>query len=132
MRRLVLLGIVVIAVGGLAGTALLLFRSGSPAGPQCPLSFSEFAVASKAGKIRVSGQAGYANGAPFAKGPVLLNLTFVMPGCGALPLTATTEGDGRFLVDASPTDAACAQQGGTVTASTRAGCSIEGMTQGEW
>jgi hypothetical protein len=82
--------------------------------------------------LSVSGRAVYANGTPFTRGPIEINLTFMMPGCGALPFSVTTDGNGRFNGDSPPKKPMCIQQGGTATAKTKAGCEIEGTTQGDW
>jgi hypothetical protein len=121
-----------VAVGGLALAGILLSRTGPPAGPKCPPRFPEFAVAPKDGMVSVSGRAVYANGAPFAGGPIAINLTFMMPGCGALPFGVTTDDQGRFNGASPPKEPMCIRQGGTATAKTTAGCDIEGTTQGDW
>jgi hypothetical protein len=132
VRRVVIIAVAIVAIGGFFLVALFLSRNGAPAGSKCPPTFPEFAVASKDGVVSVSGRVIYANGGPFMQGPVAINLTFMMPGCGALPFSVTTEGDGRFSADSPPTESTCVLQGGTATARTNAGCAIEGMTQGDW
>ncbi len=132
MRRVAIIGVAVVAIGGLALLAVSLSRNGAPAGPKCPPTFPEFAVAPKDGVVSVSGRVAYANGAPFPRGSVAINLTFMLPGCGALPFSVTTEGNGRFSADSPAADTMCITQGGTATARTNAACTIEGMTQGDW
>ena len=132
MRRVMIIGVAIVAIGGFSLVAVFLFRNGTPAGPKCPPTFPEFTVAQKDGLVSVHGQAIYANGAPFAQRPVLINLTFMMPGCGALPFSVTTEDNGRFNADSPSKESMCIIQGGTATVRTKAGCGIEGMTQGDW
>lgn len=131
MRRWVIVGVVVVALGALTAIALP-FLSSRSAGAKCPLTFAEFAVAPKDGAVRVAGRVTYPDGAPFAKGPVDVNLTFMMPGCGALPFAVTTDGRGRFDADSPPKQPTCILQGGTATARTKAGCDLEGITQATW
>jgi hypothetical protein len=132
MRRVLSIGMATVAIGGLAFLAVYLFGTGPPAGPKCPPTFSEFAVAPKDGVVSVSGQASYANGTPFAQGPIEINLTFMTPGCGALPFSATADSNGRFSGDSPQKEPTCIRQGGTATARTKAGCEIEGTTQETW
>ena len=132
MRRAVIIGVAIVAIGGLSLLTIFLFRKGPPAGPKCPLKFPEFAVAPKEKVVNVSGRAIDAGGAPFSRGTIEINLTFMMPGCGALPFSVTTDGNGRFNGDSPPKEPTCILQGGTATARTKAGCEIEGTTQGSW
>lgn len=135
MRRAALVGVVIVAIGGISLLALLLLRKGGPGGPQCPLTFPEFTVTPKEKVVNVRGRATLPNpnGAPFARGPIEINLTFMMPGCGALPFTTATDGDGRFTADSPAKEPdICIAQGGTATARTKAGCDIEGTAQGSW
>jgi hypothetical protein len=130
LKRTVIIGVVIVMIGGFF-LAAFLFGKG-PAGPKCPLTFTEFAVTRKEGMINISGRATYANGAPFPRGPIEINLTFMMPGCGALPFLVTTDGNGRFNGDSPSKESGCILQGGTATAKTKAGCDVEGTTQGAW
>ncbi len=132
MRRAVIIGVAIVAIGGFSLLAVLLFRAGPPAGPSCPPTFTEFAVAPKEDLVSVSGRAVYANGAQFARAPIKINLTFMTPGCGALLFSLTTDGNGRFTGDSPALKPMCILQGGTATVRTKAGCQIEGMTQGHW
>lgn len=132
MRRAVIIGVALVAIGVLSLGVLFFFRKGPPAGPKCPPKFPEFAVTPKENVVNVSGRATYASGAPFARGPIEINLTFMMPGCGALPFSVTTDRNGRFNGDSPPKEPMCILQGGTATARTKAGCDIEGTTQGSW
>ena len=132
MRRTVIIGTAIGAISGLSLLVVLLFGKGPSAGPKCPPTFTEFAVAPEEGVVSVSGRAIYANGAPFARGPIGINLTFMTPGCGALPFLATTDDNGRFNGDSPQKEPTCIRQGGTATARTKAGCEIEGTAQGDW
>lgn len=130
MRRPVILGAAAVAVGGLALVLVFLFRG--PGGPTCPPSFTEFGIAPKEGVVGVSGRVVRPGGAPLAHGKVEANVTFMTPGCGAVPFEMTTDGQGRFSGLSPAKDRACVRAGGTATARIRAGCEIEGITQGSW
>lgn len=132
MRRVAIIGVAVVVIGGLVFFAAFLSRTSAPAGPKCPTTFPEFAVAPADGVVSVSGRVTYANGTPFSRGPIDINVTFMLPGCGAVPFSVTTEGDGRFSTNSPSKESLCILQGGTATARTNAGCAVEGMTQGDW
>lgn len=132
MRRAVIVGIVVVVAGGLAAGAFVLFwdRAG---GASCPLAITEFAVAPKDGVVGVAGRVTHPDGAPFKKGPVEVNLTFMMPGCGFLPFSVATDDRGRFSGESPrPQGSMCVLQGGTATVRVRGGCEVEGVSQGSW